>query len=420
MECSTDGGSTWVPFLQDTEYTLDSGKKMYIRAGANGNATLSSSASYYNNFAITGDISASGDVNSLLSRNYWEVDSVPDYAYYRLFYGCAALSDITGLILRAKSVNSHSYAYMFYWCTSITTAPDLPATALLSYAYSHMFYGCSSLKAAPDLPATKLAPYCYEYMFYTCGALTSVPDMHATSTATYAYYNMFNGCTSLVKGPTFETVLGTEGMFNSMFANCTKLEYVNGGVSAYSRYACAYMFDGCTSLTNAPTIGNGFESHSGIAMFRNCKSLKKSPKCTTTSMWVWENGCQYMFQGCTSLEDAELLENITYVRSYGCQSMYSGCTSLRSAKVGPPNSDSVSHMDYSFGYLFNGCSNLKEIYVGKWGDWSSTSYKDVWTSWVSGVSSSGTFHYSGTDTARGVSAIPTGWTVVPYVNLSQD
>ena len=34
---------------------------------------------------------------------------------------------------------------MFYGCTSLTTAPELPATSLADNCYYHMFYGCSSL-----------------------------------------------------------------------------------------------------------------------------------------------------------------------------------------------------------------------------------------------------------------------------------
>ena len=37
------------------------------------------------------------------------------------------------------------YAYMFQNCTSLTTAPDLPATTLSAYCYDNMFVGCSKL-----------------------------------------------------------------------------------------------------------------------------------------------------------------------------------------------------------------------------------------------------------------------------------
>ena len=34
---------------------------------------------------------------------------------------------------------------MFYNCTSLTTAPSLPATTLATDCYSYMLYGCTSL-----------------------------------------------------------------------------------------------------------------------------------------------------------------------------------------------------------------------------------------------------------------------------------
>jgi hypothetical protein len=35
---------------------------------------------------------------------------------------------------------------MFYECTSLTTAPELPATTLTESCYENMFYGCTNLK----------------------------------------------------------------------------------------------------------------------------------------------------------------------------------------------------------------------------------------------------------------------------------
>ena len=63
---------------------------------------------------------------------------------------------------------NYCYSSMFYGCTSLTTAPSLPATTLANYCYSSMFYGCTSLTTAPSLPATTLANRCYLSMFYGC------------------------------------------------------------------------------------------------------------------------------------------------------------------------------------------------------------------------------------------------------------
>ena len=40
--------------------------------------------------------------------------------------------------------------------------------------FCSLFYGCSVLTSAPELPATKLAGTCYEYMFYGCTKLSTV------------------------------------------------------------------------------------------------------------------------------------------------------------------------------------------------------------------------------------------------------
>ena len=66
------------------------------------------------------------------------------------------------------------FCNLFYDCTQLTSAPELPATQLASYCYFSMFNGCSSLVKAPELQATQLANYCYNQMFKDCTNLTSV------------------------------------------------------------------------------------------------------------------------------------------------------------------------------------------------------------------------------------------------------
>ena len=86
---------------------------------------------------------------------------------------------------------------MFYKCTSLTTAPELPAETLASSCYYYMFGYCTSLTTAPELPATTLASSCYSDMFYGCTSLTTAPVLPATTLTKKCYQNMFNGCTNL-------------------------------------------------------------------------------------------------------------------------------------------------------------------------------------------------------------------------------
>ena len=92
---------------------------------------------------------------------------------------------------------AYCYAYMFFDCTSLTKAPDLPATMLVDSCYDDMFSGCTSLTQAPALPATTLANYCYEYMFYGCTSLTQAPALPATTLTSSCYECMFCGCTKI-------------------------------------------------------------------------------------------------------------------------------------------------------------------------------------------------------------------------------
>ena len=86
------------------------------------------------------------------------------------------------------------YSYMFQGCTSLTTAPSLPAISLAGSCYSHMFQGCTSLTTAPSLPATTAKNYSYSNMFSGCTSLTVVPSLPATTLANSCYYSMFQGC----------------------------------------------------------------------------------------------------------------------------------------------------------------------------------------------------------------------------------
>ena len=111
LEYSTDG-NTWSPFVvskegvEGTTVTLANiGDKMYMRATSAGNTGMGASESDYNEFEMTGKIAASGNVNTLLNQN--GNATLTNYCYYGLFE----------------------------YCTSLTTAPALPATTLDGNCY---------------------------------------------------------------------------------------------------------------------------------------------------------------------------------------------------------------------------------------------------------------------------------------------
>ena len=85
---------------------------------------------------------------------------------------------------------------MFEECSSLTTAPELPATTLTDYCYQEMFSGCSSLTTAPELPAKTLVNYCYYNMFKGCTKLNYIKMLATNVNASWCLYDWVGGVAS--------------------------------------------------------------------------------------------------------------------------------------------------------------------------------------------------------------------------------
>ena len=170
LEYSTDKSiwSTW-----DGTEISSSGKSLYLRG--TGNTRITGNSANYR-FVFTGtnalNIACKGNIENLLDYETVSAGEHPTMAEY-------------------------CYAYMFRDCTSLTSAPQLPATTLAKYCYQYMFSDCTTLTTAPELPATTLAADCYSSMFLGCTTLTTAPSLPATTLAASCYQNMFNGCTKI-------------------------------------------------------------------------------------------------------------------------------------------------------------------------------------------------------------------------------
>ena len=144
------------------------------------------------------DIACIGNIENLLDYTIVESGEHPtmaDYCFSYMFLNCTSLTQAPEL--PATTLASNCYDSMFYKCFNLTQVPKLPATTLASNCYYHMFYKCTSLTQAPELPATTLAESCYKQMFTDCTSLTRIPELPATTLVARCYDGMFLGCTSL-------------------------------------------------------------------------------------------------------------------------------------------------------------------------------------------------------------------------------
>ena len=235
LEYSTDK-STWNTW-NGTEIS-SAGSKLYLRG--TGNTKITGDSLNYR-FVFTGTnalkIVCEGNIENLLDYKTVSAGGHPTMAGY-------------------------CYANMFYSCTSLTTAPELPATTLAGYCYAHMFNGCNSLTTAPELPATTMASYCYNGMFQGCTSLTTAPELPATTLVSGCYYYMFNGCNSLTTAPELPATTLVSGCYYCMFQGCTKIKLSTTQTGEYqTAYRIPTSGTGTSSATSA--LSNMFASTGG-------------------------------------------------------------------------------------------------------------------------------------------------------------
>ena len=352
-------GETWNSLAKATTITLANvGDKVYIKG--NNSSGLSQADENSMIFSLTGKVAASGNVNSLLDDGDGStITTIPNNnCFINLFYGCDALT--TPPRLPATTLKNACYCYMFMGCTSLRTLPVLPAMTMAEEdTYAYMFCNCTSITSIPSnyLPATTLGQWCYQAMFRGCTGLTSVPSgllSATTSLEISCYQQMFQDCTELVSVP---------------------VDLLPATTLKYKCYIS--MFNGCTKLTNVPNLPA--TTLAGLCynqMFAKCQSLTTVP---------------------TNLLPVTTMQTECY------KWMFSGCSSLTNVPVLPATTLAT---DCYYG-IFQNCNKINNIKINYTGNFSNSYF----TNWVLNVSSTGDFYYNGSDTSRGVNAIPNNWTI---------
>ena len=167
------------------------------------------------------EVECSGDIRTLIDHTAYKTAATGNCCFISLFKGCSVLTSAPEL--PATALKNSCYRQMFEGCTALTQAPVLPATELNENCYFSMFKGCTALTQAPNLPATKLKDNCYSWMFSGCRALTQAPTLSAEDLGWNCYSYMFENCTSLEKAPALPATTLKVRCYLGMFKNCTSL-----------------------------------------------------------------------------------------------------------------------------------------------------------------------------------------------------
>ena len=250
------------------------------------------------------------------------------------------------------------------------------------------------------------------YLCFTAEQANSTIQLSAVGTAPTVYLETSRTCSLVLKdwsdfvvGETIITLanVGDKVYFrakqdNNAFAtnssNCNKF-VMTGKIAASGNLNTLLKADGSV-------VDLSGRNYCYSSMFNGCTSLTQAPALPATTL---ATGCYFsMFNGCTSLTQAPALP-VTTLATRCYSSMFRDCTSLTQAPALPVTTLASS----CYSNMFNGCANLNNINVNfsAWGPTNAT------TNWTSNVSSSGTFTCpADLPETYGTSYIPANWEIV--------
>ena len=218
---------------------------------------------------------------------------------------------------------------------------------------------------------------------YIKGIMQQGINRNVGSFYTEQRFNLSGNVMSMIFGDEAEgktDLTGYDGCFTNLFQNCTGLVSVSKNflpATILSENCYDAMFDGCTSLIQAPELpATTLAASCYYNMFQYCTSLIQAPELPATTL---ANSCYMgMFQECPLLLQAPELP-ATNLADWCYDAMFAGCTSLNYIKMLATDISAPNCLTY----------------------------------WVSNVSETGTFVKSADATwnVTGKSGIPTGWIV---------
>ena len=171
--------------------------------------------------------------------------------------------------------------------------------------------------------------------------------------ADFCYSWMFQGCTALTQAPSLPATTLADSCYRRMFQDCTALTQAPSLPATTLVPNCySLMFWRCTALTQAPSLPATTLADSCYnSMFQDCAALTHAPYLPATTL---TNHCyNRMFQGCTALTHAPSLPATTLAVS--CYSyMFQDCAALTHAPYLP----ATTLTNHCYNRMFQGCTAL--------------------------------------------------------------
>ena len=338
----------WKDFIVDeTCIQLNNiGDKVWFRAGSSGNAKFANSEIDYNNFQLSGKVSASGNIMSLLSDD------------------CENMSSID---------NAYCFSGLFNDCSALTQMPNLPAMQLAENCYQNMFKNCISLKST-ILPATTLQANCYSNMFFGCSSLSSMTTNMTAFYPSNATTNWLSGVAATGKFSCLEN-LGTNSNIQRGPSYCPSGWTVSNSDNLYVRFTSIepnvqiemkkhgspidldleYSIDKIIWQKFTPGTTIISLANAGDKMYLKA-GLTKNIRINNTTDNYWNFSISGLV-GCSGnimslLDSTKELSSIDY--TYCFNQLFANCSALVTA----PDLPAAKLTSYCYSYMFSGCTSL--------------------------------------------------------------
>ena len=257
--------------------------------------------------------------------------------------------------------------------TGLLEVYELDVSGLTSFV--GMFEGCNKVTKLPDMTGwctNKITSL--NSMFYRCNNLSSVIGLNTWDTSNVTNTStMFRNCNSIKNIDMSGWDMRKNTTMSMMFRDATGVTYINTKNWKWSSTGVnvTYMFNGCSSLQTIEGIEDWdvTNSTSFVYMFMNCRKLNMN-----VSTWRPQKvtNMQQAFTNCSSLTSLDLSAwNVSSVTTIN--SCFSGCSKLQTLNLGGWNISKLTNMNYAF----SSCTNLTELNLSGWNTTTVTTMSDV-------------------------------------------
>ena len=394
--------------------SLSDGDKMYLKS--DDDIPISESDNIYKQFTMTGSIAASGNIMSLLNFS----TTLTSYAFYCLFNNCTSLT--TAPALPATTLAPNCYAYMFSFCEMLNYVKAMFTDVSTPNSLTHWLTDVSPtgtfIKSKDATWTNEDAKIPTGWTVQVEGGVTPEPEPEkdylcftSTGDSTISMKQKGTPNTSANKviqyklndgqWQTWDLSAVTLADGDKMYLKSDDEIPISESNQIYKNFVMSGSIAANGNIMSLLNFSTTLTDYAFYSMFNNCASLTSAPELHATTL---AKSCYYyMFSGCSSLTTAPALPATTLPEQ--CyREMFNFCTSLTSA----PELPATTLTNYCYQEMFYYCQNLNYVKAL----FTDISAQNCLISWLYGVPETGTFVKNAAATWTNEQAnIPTGWTV---------